>query len=76
MICCPPARRRVRATQLPPVIGAGRRPHSVIGVVVDAPILSVGDFCVAAFAVVATSHAIGRDANMVTTPDIEAQILR
>ena len=62
--------------QLAPVIGAGRRPRIVIGVVVGAPILSARDFCVAAFAVVATRNAIGRDANMVTTPDTEAQILR
>src|SRR5271155_5317011 len=76
MICCPPARRWLRATQPPPVIGAGRRPRIVIGVVVDAPISSAGDFCVAAFAVVAARNAIGRDANMVTAPDTEAQILR
>ena len=76
MICCPPAPRRVRATQLPPVIGAGRRSHIVIGVVVGAPISSARGFCVAAFAVVATRNAIARDANMVTTPDTEAQILR
>jgi len=41
-----------------------------------APILSVRDFCVAAFAIVAIRDAIGRDANMVTTADTEAQILR
>lgn len=75
MICWRPARRQSRATQQPRMSNPGDRFRTATGAAGAVPISSARDFCAAGL-VVACSDATGRDATMVTSPDIEAQILR
>src|SRR5881227_142797 len=76
MIFWRPARRRLRATQMPRLSDRRHRPRVVIGAAGDVWISSAGYFCVAGFVVEALCDTIRWDTTMVTPPDIEAQILR
>src|ERR1019366_6013595 len=76
MICCRSARRRSRATQRPRMSNPAHLSRTATGAVGAVPISSGRDFCAAASVVPARRDTSGRDATMVTPPDIEAQILR
>ena len=76
MICCPPARRRSRATHRPSWTEPGDPYRTVIGAGGAVRISSVKGSCVAAAVAGGCHDTTGWDAAMVTPPDIEARILR
>src|ERR1700719_2218210 len=76
MICCPPARRRSRATHRSSWTEPGGLYRAVIGAGGAARISSVKGSCVAAAVAGGCHDTTGWDAAMVTPPDIEARILR
>ena len=58
------------------MLSPGDRSRTATGAAGAVPIASARDFCAAALVVAARRDTTGRDATMVTPPDIEAQILR